>query len=123
MHSFSYDRDYENNKRNISLLWCNINKWGAQPNHHDLLHPIEEEAKQEKSFNQQFIGNHDALKHECNIEANFMSNYIGRRSKDEVERGTDIITLNVSGSLMDFEWILANTKDHIVLIQEHWRLP
>eukprot|EP00972_Heterocapsa_arctica_P074457 10989527-Heterocapsa_arctica.AAC.1 len=22
-----------------------------------------------------------------------------------------------------FEWILENTEDHIVLIQEHWRLP
>eukprot|EP00972_Heterocapsa_arctica_P093812 13837431-Heterocapsa_arctica.AAC.1 len=24
---------------------------------------------------------------------------------------------------MDFEWILENAEDHIVLIQEHWRLP
>eukprot|EP00972_Heterocapsa_arctica_P055892 8244019-Heterocapsa_arctica.AAC.1 len=24
---------------------------------------------------------------------------------------------------MDFAWILENTEDHIVLIQEHWRLP
>eukprot|EP00972_Heterocapsa_arctica_P051308 7546482-Heterocapsa_arctica.AAC.1 len=40
-----------------------------------------------------------------------------------MERGTNITTLNVSGSLQDFEWILENTEDHIVLIQEHWRLP
>eukprot|EP00972_Heterocapsa_arctica_P071057 10497868-Heterocapsa_arctica.AAC.1 len=51
MRNFSYDSDYENNKSTISLLWCNINKWGAQPNHYDLLRPIEEEAKQDKSFN------------------------------------------------------------------------
>eukprot|EP00972_Heterocapsa_arctica_P074384 10976670-Heterocapsa_arctica.AAC.1 len=24
---------------------------------------------------------------------------------------------------MDSEWILENTEDHIVLIQDHWRLP
>eukprot|EP00972_Heterocapsa_arctica_P111039 16347803-Heterocapsa_arctica.AAC.1 len=24
---------------------------------------------------------------------------------------------------MDFEWILENTENHSVLIQEHWRLP
>eukprot|EP00972_Heterocapsa_arctica_P012265 1798642-Heterocapsa_arctica.AAC.1 len=50
MHIFNYDSDDEQNKSTIILLWCNINKWGAQPNHYDLLHPIEEEAKQEKSF-------------------------------------------------------------------------
>eukprot|EP00972_Heterocapsa_arctica_P092374 13624788-Heterocapsa_arctica.AAC.1 len=47
MHIFNYDSDDEKNKSTISLLWCIINKWGAQPNHYDLLHPIEEEAKQE----------------------------------------------------------------------------
>eukprot|EP00972_Heterocapsa_arctica_P039832 5869302-Heterocapsa_arctica.AAC.1 len=52
-----------------------------------------------------------------------MSNYIGRRSNDEVERGNNITTSYVSGSLMDFEWILEHTEDHIVCIQEHWRLP
>eukprot|EP00972_Heterocapsa_arctica_P042676 6290703-Heterocapsa_arctica.AAC.1 len=39
-----------------------------------------------------------------------------------MERGTNITTLNVFGSLQDFEWNLENTEDHIVLIQEHWRL-
>eukprot|EP00972_Heterocapsa_arctica_P029996 4420578-Heterocapsa_arctica.AAC.1 len=53
----------------------------------------------------------------------YKANYVGRRSKDEAERGTNITTLNVSGSLQDFEWVLENTEDHIVLIQEHWRLP
>eukprot|EP00972_Heterocapsa_arctica_P085876 12655454-Heterocapsa_arctica.AAC.1 len=40
-----------------------------------------------------------------------------------MERGTKITTLNVSGSQLTFEWILENTEDHIVFIQEHWRLP
>eukprot|EP00972_Heterocapsa_arctica_P002521 366434-Heterocapsa_arctica.AAC.1 len=40
-----------------------------------------------------------------------------------MERGANITTLNVSGSLQDFEWILENTEDQIVLIQEQWRLP
>eukprot|EP00972_Heterocapsa_arctica_P013075 1921478-Heterocapsa_arctica.AAC.1 len=111
--TLSYDNDYEHNNSKISLLWCNNNKWGAQPNHYDLLHPIEEEAKQDKSFKAQFIESHDALNHKCNIEANFVLTYIGRRAKDEVDRGTNITTLNVPGSLMDCEWILENTEDHI----------
>eukprot|EP00972_Heterocapsa_arctica_P093494 13791064-Heterocapsa_arctica.AAC.1 len=123
MQTFNYDSDEEQNKSTISLLWCNINQWGAQPNHYDLLHPIQEEANKEKSFKYTFIENHDALIHKCNIEANFISQYIGRSAKDEVERGTTINTLTVSGSLMDFEWILENTEDHIVLIQEHCILP
>eukprot|EP00972_Heterocapsa_arctica_P068306 10092734-Heterocapsa_arctica.AAC.1 len=61
-----------------------------------------------------------------------MTNAIGKetspRNASEGEakkklRGTNITTLNVSGSLQDFEWMLENTEDHIVLIQEHWRLP
>eukprot|EP00972_Heterocapsa_arctica_P099290 14651730-Heterocapsa_arctica.AAC.1 len=59
----------------------------------------------------------------CNIDANIVSNYISRRSKDKLERGNKITTLNLSGSLLDFEWILENTEDQIILIQEHWRLP
>eukprot|EP00972_Heterocapsa_arctica_P088629 13069381-Heterocapsa_arctica.AAC.1 len=53
------------------------NGGGAQPNHYDLLHPIEEEAKKEKSFKEKFIEHHDALQTKCNIEANLISNYIG----------------------------------------------
>eukprot|EP00972_Heterocapsa_arctica_P060025 8853373-Heterocapsa_arctica.AAC.1 len=41
-----------------------------------------------------------------------------RRWKD-----AHIITRKVSGSQLYFEWILENTEDHIVLIQERWRLP
>eukprot|EP00972_Heterocapsa_arctica_P019335 2853489-Heterocapsa_arctica.AAC.1 len=59
----------------------------------------------------------------CNIEANEISNYIPIRSKEEVGRGTNITTINVSGSLLDFEQILENTEDHIVLIQEHCIVP
>eukprot|EP00972_Heterocapsa_arctica_P014296 2103735-Heterocapsa_arctica.AAC.1 len=40
-----------------------------------------------------------------------------------MERGTKITTSNVSGSQLDSEWVLENTEDHIVLIQEHWRPP
>eukprot|EP00972_Heterocapsa_arctica_P070460 10407864-Heterocapsa_arctica.AAC.1 len=45
----------------ISLLWCNIQKRGAQPNHYDLLRPIEEEATKDTNFKEKFIDNHDAL--------------------------------------------------------------
>eukprot|EP00972_Heterocapsa_arctica_P033821 4977990-Heterocapsa_arctica.AAC.1 len=102
MRTFNYDSDDDQNKSIISLLWCNINKLGAQPNHYDLLHPIEEEANKDKSFKHQFFETHDALSNNWNIEANFISNYIGRRAKDEVGIGTTITTLNVSGSLVEF---------------------
>eukprot|EP00972_Heterocapsa_arctica_P025493 3752718-Heterocapsa_arctica.AAC.1 len=98
---------------NMENLLCNIQIRGAQPNHYDQLHPIEEEAKQEKSFKEKFIEYHDVLRLKCNIDANHTSHYIGRRSKDEVESGTTITTLNVSGSHLDFEWILENTEDQI----------
>eukprot|EP00972_Heterocapsa_arctica_P096435 14227076-Heterocapsa_arctica.AAC.1 len=42
--------------------------------------------------------------------------------KEECEDGTRITTINVSGSQCDFEYVLDMTEDHIVLIQEHWRL-
>eukprot|EP00972_Heterocapsa_arctica_P065361 9648932-Heterocapsa_arctica.AAC.2 len=48
MHIFNYDSDDEQTKSTISLLWCNVNKCGAQPNHYDLLHLIEEEAKHQE---------------------------------------------------------------------------
>eukprot|EP00972_Heterocapsa_arctica_P020028 2956353-Heterocapsa_arctica.AAC.1 len=32
--------DEINNKTTISVLWRNINRWGAQENHYDLLIPI-----------------------------------------------------------------------------------
>eukprot|EP00972_Heterocapsa_arctica_P108589 15990354-Heterocapsa_arctica.AAC.1 len=42
IHTFNTESDDEQNTSTINLLWCNINKWGAQPNHYDPLHPIEE---------------------------------------------------------------------------------
>eukprot|EP00972_Heterocapsa_arctica_P092399 13628238-Heterocapsa_arctica.AAC.1 len=48
MRIVNYDSDAEKNKSTIGLLWCNINKWGAQPNHYNLLHHIYEEAKQRR---------------------------------------------------------------------------
>eukprot|EP00972_Heterocapsa_arctica_P079695 11741759-Heterocapsa_arctica.AAC.1 len=80
-------------------------------------------SKTKQKFQITFIDNYEAFNDKCNWEANITSNCIRRRSKDEVERGTHITTLNVSISLQYFEWILENTEDHIVLIQEHWRLP
>eukprot|EP00972_Heterocapsa_arctica_P105356 15525426-Heterocapsa_arctica.AAC.1 len=59
VQTFKYDSGDEQNKSTINLLCCNINKWGVQPNHYDLVHPIKEEAKQEQSFKPKFIENHD----------------------------------------------------------------
>eukprot|EP00972_Heterocapsa_arctica_P096263 14202302-Heterocapsa_arctica.AAC.1 len=100
---YEFDSNDELNKNTISVLWCNISKWGAQEHHYDLLLPIKEDKKHEKSFKDKFVENHNALYNRCNWEANITSNYIGRRGKEEVERGTCITTLNVSGSLQDFE--------------------
>eukprot|EP00972_Heterocapsa_arctica_P017702 2616472-Heterocapsa_arctica.AAC.1 len=69
---YEYDSNDEQTKNTISVLWCNISRWGAQENHYALLLPTKEEIKHKK-----------------------------RRSKDEVERGTNITTFNVSGSLQE----------------------
>eukprot|EP00972_Heterocapsa_arctica_P033125 4873021-Heterocapsa_arctica.AAC.1 len=47
---YDFDSNDEQNKNTIRVLWCNISKWGAQPNHYDLLLPIKEGKKHEKSF-------------------------------------------------------------------------
>eukprot|EP00972_Heterocapsa_arctica_P102582 15118770-Heterocapsa_arctica.AAC.1 len=42
--------------------------------------------------------------------------------KEEKEGGTLVTSINLSGSQTDFEYMLDHCKDHIMLIQEHWRL-
>eukprot|EP00972_Heterocapsa_arctica_P000988 138209-Heterocapsa_arctica.AAC.1 len=37
---YDFQGNDEINKNTISVLWCNINRWGAQENHYDLLIPI-----------------------------------------------------------------------------------
>eukprot|EP00972_Heterocapsa_arctica_P107608 15853898-Heterocapsa_arctica.AAC.1 len=34
----------------IRLLYCNKVKWGDQPNHYDLMHPIDNAVKKVKKF-------------------------------------------------------------------------
>ena len=46
----------------------------------------------------------------------------GRMHKEEKEQGTKIMTINLSGSKLYFEYIQEFCKDHILLIQEHWKL-
>eukprot|EP00972_Heterocapsa_arctica_P076384 11268411-Heterocapsa_arctica.AAC.1 len=45
-----------------------------------------------------------------------------RLYREEAEDGTRITTINTSGSQTDYEDILENTNDHIILTQEHWRV-
>eukprot|EP00972_Heterocapsa_arctica_P071577 10574873-Heterocapsa_arctica.AAC.1 len=47
---YDFDSHDEQNKNAMCVLWCNISKWGAQANRYDLLFPIKEEKKHEKSF-------------------------------------------------------------------------
>eukprot|EP00972_Heterocapsa_arctica_P069604 10284726-Heterocapsa_arctica.AAC.1 len=42
--------------------------------------------------------------------------------KQEKEDGTRTTSTNLSGSQFDFEHMLEYCTDHVVLIQEHWRL-
>eukprot|EP00972_Heterocapsa_arctica_P031162 4587021-Heterocapsa_arctica.AAC.1 len=79
--------------------------------------------KNNNTFNYIFLDNMKVDKHKHEHKTHDNPNYIARRSKTDMERGTNITALNVSGSLQDFEWILESTDDQIVLIQEHWRLP
>eukprot|EP00972_Heterocapsa_arctica_P099872 14732787-Heterocapsa_arctica.AAC.1 len=85
----------EDNKNTISVLWCNINRWGAQENHYDLLVPIVKEEQNNKTFEQHFL----EKEKERETDRKYKDNYIGRRIKNEMVRGTSITTLNVSGSL------------------------
>eukprot|EP00972_Heterocapsa_arctica_P090926 13414728-Heterocapsa_arctica.AAC.1 len=41
--SYEFDSNDEQNNNTISIPWCNINRWGAQENHYDLLLSIKEE--------------------------------------------------------------------------------
>eukprot|EP00972_Heterocapsa_arctica_P017008 2512637-Heterocapsa_arctica.AAC.1 len=73
VQTYDYDNGDEQNKRNISVLWCNIQKWGAQPNHDDLLHPIYDKKTKEQNITDKYIDNFDAEMLKCNIEANQIS--------------------------------------------------
>eukprot|EP00972_Heterocapsa_arctica_P036632 5393035-Heterocapsa_arctica.AAC.1 len=46
----------------------------------------------------------------------------GRLFNGEREDGAIITSTNLSGSQFDYECMLEHCKDHISLIQEHWRL-
>eukprot|EP00972_Heterocapsa_arctica_P090124 13295119-Heterocapsa_arctica.AAC.1 len=48
VQNFNVDNDDEQNKSTIHIRWCNLSKWGAQPNHYDLLHAVQDEAKKAK---------------------------------------------------------------------------
>eukprot|EP00972_Heterocapsa_arctica_P022653 3333267-Heterocapsa_arctica.AAC.1 len=53
--SYEYDSNDGQTKNTISVLWCNINRWGDQEHYYDLLLPIKEEIKQAKGFNYMFF--------------------------------------------------------------------
>eukprot|EP00972_Heterocapsa_arctica_P035656 5247060-Heterocapsa_arctica.AAC.1 len=46
----------------------------------------------------------------------------GRIYKQEKEDGTRPTSINLSGSQFDFAFMLDHCTDHVMLIQEHWRL-
>eukprot|EP00972_Heterocapsa_arctica_P012621 1854839-Heterocapsa_arctica.AAC.1 len=48
----------EQNKCTISVLWRNINRWGAQANHYDLPIPIKDDTQNKKTFEYTFFDNY-----------------------------------------------------------------
>eukprot|EP00972_Heterocapsa_arctica_P004668 692167-Heterocapsa_arctica.AAC.1 len=85
----------------------------------------EEQTDQDKSENQDFVGPKEDEKKQRDCTARQKpTNKIkqGRRYKGEKEEGTRITSTNLSGSQFDYESMLEHCKDHIRLIQEHWRL-
>eukprot|EP00972_Heterocapsa_arctica_P008028 1173182-Heterocapsa_arctica.AAC.1 len=49
VQTYAYDCGDEQNKLSV-CFGATSQKWCAQPNHYDLLHPIDEEGKKEKHF-------------------------------------------------------------------------
>eukprot|EP00972_Heterocapsa_arctica_P008210 1201753-Heterocapsa_arctica.AAC.1 len=47
---------------------------------------------------------------------------ICRLFKNEKQEGTIFTSINSAGSQFDYEFMLGHCKDHVLLIQEHWRL-
>eukprot|EP00972_Heterocapsa_arctica_P034838 5128935-Heterocapsa_arctica.AAC.1 len=83
---YEFDGEDEQHKSTISVLWCNINRWGAQENHYDLLIPIKYDTSIKNTFEETF---YDKVEEDTNNKYwkdNYNSNYIGRRCKNEVER-------------------------------------
>eukprot|EP00972_Heterocapsa_arctica_P028748 4229232-Heterocapsa_arctica.AAC.1 len=75
--TYEFQGDDENNKSIINELWCNINRWGAQENHYDLLIPIVEEEERQHTFEQTYR----EKEREHHSAEYYQANYIGRRSK------------------------------------------
>eukprot|EP00972_Heterocapsa_arctica_P017352 2562204-Heterocapsa_arctica.AAC.1 len=74
---YDFKGNDEINKNTISVLWCNINRWGAQENHYDLLIPIIEEKQKHTNFEQTFL----EKERDYDGARSYQANYVGRRSK------------------------------------------
>eukprot|EP00972_Heterocapsa_arctica_P044651 6588533-Heterocapsa_arctica.AAC.1 len=48
--TYDFQCDDDTNKSTINILWCHINRWGAQENHYDLLVPLVEEERKKQTF-------------------------------------------------------------------------
>eukprot|EP00972_Heterocapsa_arctica_P046827 6912276-Heterocapsa_arctica.AAC.1 len=57
--------NFSSDKECIRLLYCNKGKWGVQPNHYDLMHPIENTVKKVKKFVMKYIMEMNQQQIEC----------------------------------------------------------
>eukprot|EP00972_Heterocapsa_arctica_P101706 14985344-Heterocapsa_arctica.AAC.1 len=100
--------DFFTNKECISLLYCNRRSWGEQPNHYDLLHSVKQTHKPGKQYVTKDRDNIDPVQRlwEGDFEASatsFDQNKEPKRLyKEELEDGTRITSINLSGSQFDF---------------------
>eukprot|EP00972_Heterocapsa_arctica_P104818 15446293-Heterocapsa_arctica.AAC.1 len=76
---YEFQGNDEQNKSTISVLWRNINKWGAQENHYDLLIPMKEDEQNKKTLEDIFFENYKEKDRKQEEQSNYSANYIGRR--------------------------------------------
>eukprot|EP00972_Heterocapsa_arctica_P112813 16433932-Heterocapsa_arctica.AAC.1 len=105
---FSDGDDFITNKECVSLLHCNRRSWGEQPNHYDLLHAVKQTHKPgDKNTSPWLETKLIRFKDwEGDVEAREKYNDTNQKQhilyKEELEDGTRITSINLSGSRFDF---------------------
>ena len=100
VHSKGMNTQIYGSGTDFHLFWCHIHEPDGRPNHYDLLEKwvVEKPAAQTYRY------------------------ITYRRRPSEIRNGTIVLTINLSGSLANFEKALKFRAD-ILLIKEHWRGP
>eukprot|EP00972_Heterocapsa_arctica_P060325 8897799-Heterocapsa_arctica.AAC.1 len=104
-------------KECIRLLYCNKGKWGEQPNHYDLMHPIENSGKKVKKYIMKDRIGMDHQQRVCDGDYEIIKDkqenhkiHHKRTFEEEKEGGTLITSIILYGSQTDFEDMLDHCK-------------